>query len=151
MNKKKLLKLLVKRNIEFVCEEFPGADQENAIHCLFVRDEKRHYYLITSDACREYSLNGLRHILGTGPLSFASDNDQRRILRSDRKSLNVFGILNDIFHCSELILDVRMRNRTVNIILHKDNSILRMNSEDLFSLIAKQGHEVRWADLNEIL
>ena len=71
---------------------YPEQDAKN----LFVRDDKkRNYYLITVKGNKRVDLKEFRKKYGTRPLSFASENDLRDILKLIPGAVSPFGLLND--------------------------------------------------------
>ena len=162
MRKKDLLKLLEKENIDYILQEHQtGSAMEeteisehgqNEAYCLFLKDEKNgNYYLIARDGTGSCSLSALRHMLGSGPLSDASEKDLKRILRIPVNNVNPGGILNDEKHLCEAVIDVRLRNRQIAVCPNRSKTEFLLKTEDLVSLIEKQGHSVHWADLDQIL
>lgn len=157
MKKKELLKLLDEENIEYVLQKEPAEpdirehDQREAV-CLFLRDEQNEiYYLIAKDAEERCSLNALRHILGSGPLTDASEKDMKKILKQSLDSLDAAGILNDRKHLCAAVFDIRLKNAQLVIHPEKCRSVICLKSDGLVSLIRKQDHSVRWADFGQIL
>ena len=63
---------------------------------LFLRDDKkRHYYLVVVKKDKAVDLKGLRALLGSRPLSFASEQDLSRCLGLPKGAVTPLGILND--------------------------------------------------------
>ena len=63
---------------------------------LFLRDDKkRNYYLVVSREDRKVDLKALREVLGSRPLSMASENDLWEFLKLRKGAVTPFGVLND--------------------------------------------------------
>ena len=71
-------------------------DPEHIAKNLFLRDDKkRNYYLIVSREDRKVDLKALREVLGSRPLSMASENDLWEFLKLRKGAVTPFGVLND--------------------------------------------------------
>ena len=82
----------------------PGADY--IVKNLFLRDDKkRNYFLIVVKKNKMINLKELRNKLNTRPLSFASENDLFQLLGLKKGSVTPLGILNDMTHGVQVILD----------------------------------------------
>ena len=164
MNKTDVLALLKKEKTEFTLTEHPPVftmeemrqlhleHEEDVAVNLFLRDDKkRNYYLVSADGKTRTDLKALRHILGSRPLSFASENDLKRILGLEKGNVCTFGILNDRDHRCEAVIDIRFQNRLIGIHPMENTATVFLKGSDLFALILKHGCRVRWADLNQIV
>ena len=164
MDQKEVLKLLEQNHIRYIYREHPPVytmeemrqlhlEHENGVALnLFLRDDKkRNYYLVSADGSARISLKALRHILGSRPLSFASENDLMRILGLPKGSVSTLGALNDTEHLCQTVIDIRFQNRLIGVHPLENTATVWMKGGDLFALLEKQGHNVRWADLNQIL
>lgn len=164
MNRTEVLKLLDQNQIEYIYEEHPAVytmEEMRQLHLehesdvainLFLRDDKkRNYYLLSADGSSHVSLKALRHILGSRPLSFASENDLMRILGLQKGCVTALGALNDTDHIARTVLDIRFQNRLIGVHPLENTATVWMKGTDLFGLLEKQGCDVRWADLNQII
>jgi Ala-tRNA(Pro) deacylase len=164
MNKKELISLLEKEKIAFTCIEHPPVftmeemRQLNLPHTedvpvnLFLRDDKkRNYYLVTMDPAGQTSLKAMRHILGSRPLSFASEKDLYEILGLEKGHVTPFGILNDTEKRSEAVIDIRFQNRPAGIHPLENTATVFLDGSDLYRFLEKQGCRIRWTDFRQIL
>lgn len=152
MNRQEMLKLLDCERIGYICKEQPPENESGAALSYLLRDEqKSHYYLVTTDASGRCDLKAMRHILGTGPLFFASERDLKKILKLSKGNISVFGILNDEEHRCETVIDIRFQNRLIGIHPMDNTVTVRLLTKDLVRLLEKHGHTVRYADLRQLL
>ena len=69
---------------------------EDIVKNLFLRDaKKRKYYLPCIKEDKHADLKKFRQLLGSSPLSFASEADLAAMLSLEKGSVTPFGILND--------------------------------------------------------
>ena len=67
-------------------------DPEHIAKNLFLRDDKkRNYYLVVSREDRKVDLKALREVLGSRPLSMASENDLWEFLKLRKGAVTPFG------------------------------------------------------------
>lgn len=164
MDQKEVLKLLEQNHISYIYREHPPVytmeqmrqlrlEHENDVALnLFLRDDKkRNYYLVSLDGNSHISLKALRHILGSRPLSFASENDLMRILGLKKGNVSALGALNDTDHLCQTVIDIRYQNRLIGVHPLENTATVWIKGSDLYALLEKYGHDVRWADLNQIL
>ena len=99
MKKNDVLKLLDDKKISYRFEEHPAVytmEEMHALHLdgdksiaknLFLRDDKkRNYYLVSIGGDDPADLKSLQEILGSRRLSFASENDLKKLLKLKKKS-----------------------------------------------------------------
>ncbi len=164
MNQKEILELLDHEGIPYTYFEHPAVytmeemrllnlpDSECVAVNLFLRDDKkRYYYLVTMSGRHKTDLKSMRHILGTRPLSFASENDLRKILGIEKGNVTPLAAVNDTDSRCETIIDIRFQNRKIGIHPMVNTAMVFMNGTDLFNLLQRAGHNVRWAAFEQIM
>lgn len=164
MNRKEILKLLEKEKIDYICEEHPPVfsmedvlalnleHEKDFALTLFLRDDKKkNYYLLSADRSMKTDLKALKHILGTRPLSYASDRDFERILRLKKENVSLFGIFNDEEQSVEAVIDIRFQNRLIGLHPLVNTATVFLKGDDLFRLLQKKGIPVRWAEFRQLI
>jgi Ala-tRNA(Pro) deacylase len=81
-----------------------GAHSKN----LFVRDDKKHQFLISAEQSTQISLKGLEPILGCGRLSFGSEDRLLRTLGVRPGSVTALALINDPDHNVKFVLDLHL-------------------------------------------
>ena len=120
---------------------YPEADAKN----LFVRDDKkRNYYLITVKGDKRVDLKEFRKANQTRPLSFASEEDLRKLLGLPAGSVTPFGVLNDEERKVTVFLDRDFLEGSGLIGVHpNDNTAtVLLKAEDLIRLIGEHGNRI---------
>lgn len=157
MNRNAVLALLKSRGIPFELAEHravynmadlaeialphPEADAKN----LFVRDDKRQsYYLITVRGEKRVDLKAFRHVHGTRPLSFASDDELATFLALFPGSVTPLGLLNDETRRVTLFIDEALLEGDGLIAVHPNDNAATvwLKTADLIALLREQGHSV---------
>lgn len=164
MNKKEILKLLEKEKIDYIYEEHPPVFSMEDLFSLnpehgkdialtlFLRDDKKkNYYLLSTDRSMKPDLKALKHILGTRPLSYASDRDFERILRLKKESASLFGIFNDEEQMAEAVIDIRFQNRLIGVHPLINTATVFLKGDDLYRLLQEKGISVRWAEFRQFI
>lgn len=115
---------------------------------LFLRDDKkRSYYLVVSREDRRVDLKALRDVLGSRPLSMASEDDLRRILGLTKGSVTPFGVLNDPEVRVDVCIDSFFRGGLMGVHPNDNTCTVWIDSGDLLSVIEGSCRSVRFADL----
>ncbi|MCC8023887.1 MAG: prolyl-tRNA synthetase associated domain-containing protein [Clostridium sp.] len=125
-------------------ESFHLPDSETIVKNLFLRDDKKkNYYLVAVRKDKTVNLKELRNLLGTRPLSFASENDLSIYLNLEKGSVTPFGILNDTEHRICLVIDQDiMRFSMIGIHPNENTATLWLSPYDLRTVIEKWGNRV---------
>lgn len=112
---------------------------------LFVRDDKkRAYYLVALDGARQVPLKELRALLGSRPLSFASEADLAAKLGLVPGEVTPLGALNDEARTVEVIIDAAFEARGRIAVHPCDNTAtLCLATADLIALLRAHGTPVR--------
>lgn len=164
MNRNDLIRLLDRKKIAYRYCEHPAVytmEEMRALHLegeeqiarnLFLRDDrKRNYYLISADAGSQTDLKALRHIIGSRPLSFASEADLKSILKLDRGSVTPFGLLNDEECRVTFLADLHFRNRLIGIHPLENTAMVWLQTEDLMKLLKEHGSPAQYIQIHQIL
>jgi Ala-tRNA(Pro) deacylase len=82
--------------------ELPGRKTKN----LFIRDTRgRRHFLVVVPAEKQVDLKGLKTVLGTTKLGFASAGRLARYLGVEPGSVTLLGLVNDAEHGVEVVMD----------------------------------------------
>ena len=114
---------------------------------LFVRDDrKENYYLITVRGERRVDLKEFKRTFGTRHLTFAGEEDMKRLLGVLPGSVSPFGLLNDSEHKVRFFVDRSFMEDDGLIGIHPNDNTATvwMNFEDLLSIIREQGNEIQY-------
>ncbi len=92
----------------YTCEEAaqfrpptPGVETKN----LFLRDEKRSFYLVMTACEKRLDLKGLGRAIGAQKLHFASEDQLLDVLGLTPGSVTVLALVNDADHRVQLLVD----------------------------------------------
>ena len=125
---------------------YPEADAKN----LFLRDDRReHYYLITVRGGKRVDLKSFRRAHGLRPLTFASEEELRRLLDLSPGSVTPLGILNDEARQVTVFLDRDFWAPPGLIGVHpnENTATVWLKTEDLAALIRAHGTRLETAQL----
>lgn len=156
MDRFELTSYLDRQNIRYRITEHPPAETIEAIDHfglpdggfivknLFLRDDKkRHYYLVVVKKDKTVDLKGLRALLGSRPLSFASEQDLFRCLGLPKGAVTPLGILNDEERRVEAVIDEEiLRFPVVGVHPNENTATLWLAPQDLVTLIKQHGNPV---------
>lgn len=122
-------------SIEMPYKEF---DAKN----LFIRDDKKNYYLITVKGDKRVNLKEFRRKYGLRNLSFASSDDLMDILKLTPGSVTPFGLLNDENHSVHFYLDEAFMGNPIGVHPNDNTATVWLNTDDLVRLIESHGNIV---------
>jgi Ala-tRNA(Pro) deacylase len=118
MNRLEVLDMLADLSISHNVIDHPAAhtveelddlalpDTDQIAKNLFLRDDmKQHYYLVSVQKDKTVNLKALRSLLGTRPLSFASEEELFAYLGLKKGAVTPFGLLNDEEQKACFVLD----------------------------------------------
>ena len=114
---------------------------------LFVRDDrKENYYLITVRGEKRVDLKEFKKTFGTRHLTFAGEEDMKRMLGVLPGSVSPFGLLNDSEQKVRFFVDRSFMegNGLIGIHPNDNTATVWMNFEDLLSIIREQGNEIQY-------
>lgn len=123
-------------------------DPEHIAKNLFLRDDKkRDYHLVVSREDRKVDLKALRDVLGSRPLSMASESDLWEFLRLRKGSVTPFGVLNDPGRRVTVTIDSYFRDSVMGIHPNDNTCTVWIGSSDLVSVIGDRCKAVQFRDL----
>lgn len=123
-------------------------DPEHIAKNLFLRDDKkRNYYLIVSREDRKVDLKALREVLGSRPLSMASENDLWEFLKLRKGAVTPFGVLNDPQRRVDVVIDSFFEGSSLGIHPNDNTCTVWLGSEDLVSLIGDRCRSLEFKEL----
>lgn len=164
MKKNDVLKLLDDRKIACRYQEHPAVytmEEMHALHLegeesiaknLFLRDDKkREYYLVSIGTDDAVDLKTLRQVIGSRPLSFASEKDLKKYLKLEKGSVTPLGLLNDTERRVHFLADMRFQNHLIGIHPMENTATVWMKTEDLMDLLAEHGSPVQFIQIRQLL
>ena len=123
-------------------------DQEHIAKNLFLRDDKkRNYYLVVSREDRKVDLKALREVLGSRPLSMASENDLWEFLKLRKGAVTPFGVLNDPERRVSVTIDSFFQGSVRGIHPHATTGTVWLGSDDLVSVIGDSCRSLEFREL----
>ena len=115
---------------------------------LFLRDDKkRNYYLVVSREDRKVDLKALREVLGSRPLSMASEDDLWRFLKLRKGAVTPFGVLNDSEARVDLVIDSFFEGSAMGIHPNDNTCTVWIGTSDLLSVIGDRCRSVQFKEL----
>ena len=123
-------------------------DQEHIAKNLFLRDDKkRNYYLVVSREDRKVDLKALREVLGSRPLSMASENDLWDFLKLRKGAVTPFGVLNDPERRVSVTIDSFFQGSVLGIHPNDNTCTVWIGSDDLVSVIGDSCRSLEFREL----
>ena len=123
-------------------------DQEHIAKNLFLRDDKkRNYYLVVSREDRKVDLKALREVLGSRPLSMASENDLWEFLKLRKGAVTPFGVLNDPERRVSVTIDSFFLGSVLGIHPNDNTCTVWIGSDDLVSVIGDSCRSLEFREL----
>ena len=113
---------------------------------LFLRDSSgKHHFLVVVDGHRQVDLKGLKALIGSSRLSFASDERLEKYLGLTPGSVTALGILNDEAGEVRLIFDEALKQREI-IGVHPNinTAMLYLKLDDLVAFLTERDHPPTW-------
>lgn len=116
---------------------------------LFLRDYKgREHYLVVLKKDKNADLKRLRGIIGSTPLSFASEDRLAKYLGLSKGEVTPFGALNDESHSVRIFIDSDIvKDGSLAIHPNDNRATVLIGIDDLTGLLRDNGTEVRIIDL----
>ncbi len=153
MGKQELYALLTSRSIPYqafahaavhTIEQLQALDipdHENILKNLFLRDQKKkNYYLVSIPGHKSANLKELDKKLGSGKLSFASEEDLFRYLGLRKGQVSPLGVLNDAEKRVVAVFDEALQGRTVGIHPLDNTATIFMAFSDVVRLVEEHGN-----------
>ncbi|MBQ4339676.1 MAG: prolyl-tRNA synthetase associated domain-containing protein [Firmicutes bacterium] len=151
LNEKKIEYEAVEHIAVYTIEEMMALDLPNEdiiAKNLFLRDDKKkNYYLLTVREDKRVNLKELRSILGSRPLSFASENDLQKYLGLQRGAVTPLGVLNDSEHAVKVYIDKEFEDRSLGIHPNDNTASIWLETKVLAALLKEAGAEVEYIEL----
>jgi Ala-tRNA(Pro) deacylase len=122
---------------------------ESVVKNLFLRDYKgREHYLVVLRKDKNADLKKLKGIIGSTPLSFASEDRLSKYLGLSKGEVTPFGVLNDETHSVRVFIDKDVVADGKLAIHPNDNrATVLIGINDLVGIIEEHGTEVKTIDL----
>lgn len=120
-------------------------------HCrnLFLRDKKKKNFLVVLQVATEVEMKKLPEVIGSGRLSFGSDDRLWEYLGVRSGSVCPFSIINDTDKKVKIILDKSMMEaEIVNYHPLLNTMTVGLKPSDLLKFIEDCGHEAHIVDLS---
>ena len=160
MKKNDVLKLLDDKKISYRFEEHPAVytmEEMHALHLdgdksiaknLFLRDDKkRNYYLVSIGGDDPADLKSLQEILGSRRLSFASENDLKKLLKLKKGSVTPLGLLNDSSCTVQYFADMRFHDHLIGVHPMENTATVWLKTEDLMDLLKEHGSPASYVQI----
>ena len=125
--------------------ELPGEKTKN----LFIRDAKgKRHFLVVVPAEKQVDLKGLKEVLGTTKLGFASAGRLMRYLGVEPGAVTLLGVVNDAERAVEVVVDAALWEADA-IQSHPlvNTATLVLPRESVRRFLAAAGHEARVATI----
>lgn len=117
---------------------------------LFLRDDKkRSYYIVVVHEEKRVNLKALRTVIGSRPLSFASEADLDTYLGLIKGSVTPLGILNDDACKVEVLVDEAFRDGTIGVHPNDNRATVWLKTADLVRLITDHGNMIRFITVED--
>lgn len=116
---------------------------------LFLRDARgRRHFLVVLAKHKAADLKALRGQIGTGALSFASEDRLRRFLGLEKGAVTPLGILNDEARAVEVLFDRDLAGLpSLGVHPNRNTATVFLSFADLESLIRSHGNPVSFVDI----
>lgn len=157
MKREEVLKLLENADIAYELAEHPAVYTMEEMHRLnlpkessvarnlFLRDDKkRNYYLVVMHPEHETDLKTLRAIIGSRPLSFASEADLMKYLKLEKGSVTPLGVLNDTEHKVSVRIDDAFRGEEIGIHPDTNTATLWLMCDQLKEFLGQNGTDTEY-------
>ncbi len=120
--------------------EIVGLDTKN----LFLRDERRRFYLVMTECAKRLNLKALGREIGAPKLHFGSPEDLIDCLGLTQGAVTVLGLVNDAQHRVELLVD-DLYWPSAAYLCHPlvNTATLTLDHASLLRFLAVTGHQPR--------
>ena len=123
----------------FTMEEMAELNLENEdeiVKNIFIRDDKKNYYLVLIAGNKRVNLKELRNNLGLRPLTFASEDDLERYLGLHKGSVTVLGVLNDTNHIVKVLIDEDIKKfKEIGVHPNENTASIWLKLEDVEKIL----------------
>ena len=114
---------------------------------LFLRDDKKHYYLLTVPEDRKVNMKELRSILSSRPLSFAKPEELDIVLGVISGAVTPFGLLNDSEKRVTMVFDNYFKGGLIGVHPVDNTATVFLGFEELVGVVTPYAKEVIFIDL----
>ena len=160
MNKAEILQYLTAKQIKFIKYEHAPIfsveegdksglpNHDKVIRNLFLCDaKKKNYYLVSLFVHKKINLKDLSTKIPSKRLSFANQDDMKRLLDVKPGSVTPLAILNNNDKNVLMIFDSELLNQTIGMHPMENTATIFMQFADLYNLLLPHGNEIRILDL----
>ena len=129
--------------LETISLTYPDAEAKN----LFLRDDRKNYYLFVVKGDKRVDLKAERKSLSLRPLSFASEEELEAVLGLEKGAVTPFGLLNDSQHRTKCFLDEEFLAGDGLIGVHPltNRATVVLKALDFLGILNNRGADVRAA------
>ncbi len=158
LEKNDILKLLDEKEIPYVNIDHPAVynmdemrrlglpDTDRVAKNLFLKDDRKHYYLVTLKGDRRLSMKELRAVLGTRPLTFAKAEELAGILGLIAGEVTPFGLLNDQNRQVTMVFDTFFAGGKIGVHPVDNTASVYLAFGDLVRAVSERAKEVVFLD-----
>lgn len=131
---------------EKLCPDMPGTSIKN----LFLRDKdgKRHFLVVVGYE-KKVDLKGLKNLLGTAGLSFASAERLKQYLGVEPGSVTLLGLINDHDHAIEVLIDEKLWGQTFQCHPLVNTATLVIPADGIEKFLKVTGHNYQIINIPE--
>lgn len=122
---------------EFVKNLIEGTGTKN----LFLKDNKKNYYLYVLEETKKADLKKLKEILNVKNLSFANEEELYNILSLEKGSVTPLGIINDNNNLVTILLDKSLTNKKLLAHPNINSATISLEYNDLIKFITHLNHK----------
>lgn len=123
-------------------------DPDHIAKNLFLRDDKkRRYYLVVCREDRKVDLKALRTVIGSRPLSMASEDDLFKLLGLRKGAVTPFGLLNHEGATVDLVIDRFFEGSRMGIHPNDNRCTVWVSTDDVLSLVGDRCGSYGFYDL----
>lgn len=126
---------------EALKEDVPSKINGQECKNLFLKDDKKRYYLVFMDCYKRSDLKKLAKIIGVSKLSFASEEALKEILDLQAGGVTPLGIINDKDNMVEVLIDSDLKNKKVLMHPNVNTKTISINEKDLIKIIEYLNHK----------
>ena len=123
----------------FTMEEMAELNLENEdeiVKNIFIRDDKKNYYLVLIAGNKRVNLKELRNNLRLRPLTFASEEDLEKYLGLHKCSVTVLGVLNDTNHIVKVLIDEDIKKfKEIGVHPNENTASIWLKLEDVEKIL----------------
>ncbi|KAF4750947.1 hypothetical protein FOZ62_004524, partial [Perkinsus olseni] len=130
-------------------DHLEGVEGERAKN-LFLKDKKKHYYLLTADINSKTDLNSVGKLLSAKDLRFADGKKMTEMLGVPLGSVTPFALMNESSEGVKFVVDSKLVNSDV-VLVHpnRNTATVGVSGANLVKFAESTGHEVVVVDLPE--